>query len=263
MQCWMPSERTGLDVCFWSWARDAQQSPQAPLVSAQPATAPAGSSQSTAGFLTMTHLPWQLEEVWHGSQIYWLCVSSGVSFLFWEFPTGEVPLLFGVELRSQPLGLSTLGEGFGKGTCFLLFLGLFDFINNQVTSKILVFTLWLNFPQGCLHVCVIPFVFIIPTAVVTHTFSANAEQKAAPFAVSLWSNCRVDSRGHRECLGGTRKPWDNIAWATVVRPLQTMIIRVCLMLIKEAARVYVKNWILYLHAAGVCIFGGTIVGTCS
>lgn len=40
-----------------------------------------------------------------------------------------------------------------------------------------------------------------------------------------------------------------------------MIIRACLMLIREATRVYVKNKILYLHAAGVCIFGGTIVGT--
>lgn len=58
-----------------------------------------------------------------------------------------------------------------------------------MTSKILVFTLWLNFPWGCLLVCVIPFVFFIPTAVVTHTFSANTEQKAAPFAVSVWSNC--------------------------------------------------------------------------
>lgn len=78
----------------------------------------------------MTHLSRQLEEVWRGSQISWLCVSSGVSFLFWEFPAGEVLLLFGAELRSQPLGLSTLGDVFGKDKYFLLFLSLFDFINS-------------------------------------------------------------------------------------------------------------------------------------
>jgi len=41
-----------------------------------------------------------------------------------------------------------------------------------------------------------------------------------------------DSRRHRERLGGTRELWDKIAWAAVVRPLQTMIICVCLMLIR-------------------------------
>lgn len=54
-----------------------------------------------------------------------------------------------------------------------------------MTSKTSVFTLWLDFPQGCLHVCVIPLAFIIPAAVVTHTLSANTEQKAALFAVGL------------------------------------------------------------------------------
>lgn len=49
---------------------------------------------------------------------------------FGNSPLGEVPLLFGAKLRSQTLGLSTLRGGFGKDKVFLLFLGLFDFINN-------------------------------------------------------------------------------------------------------------------------------------
>jgi len=73
--------------------------------------------------------PWQLEEVWHGSWIYWLHVSSRVSYSLWEFPAGEAPLLLGAGIRTWPLGLSTPAQGFGKDVCLFfffnsLFLGL-------------------------------------------------------------------------------------------------------------------------------------------
>lgn len=76
-----------------------------------------------------------------------------------------------------------------------------------MTSKASGFTLWLNFLWGCLYVYVMPLVFIIPVAVVTHT-SASTEQKAAS---SLCSKLMAPllcegSRGHRESLGGPRKP---------------------------------------------------------
>lgn len=124
LQCWVSLGQKGPHMSFWSQARDVQQSPWALLLFAQPATAVAGSSWGTAGFVTVTcSLPWQLKKVCHGSQMYWLSVSSGVSFLFWEFPIGEAPLLLGAEIRTQPLGLSTVEEGFGKDFFFFSYLG--------------------------------------------------------------------------------------------------------------------------------------------
>lgn len=115
---------------------------------------------------------------------------------------------------------------------------------------------WLNFPWGCLHVYVMPLVFIIPAAVVTHT-SASTEQKATSSLCSklMAPLLRGGSREHRESLGGPRKPWDNIGWTAEVGLLQITIICVCFILTKETTG-FVKNWIRYLHAAGLCIFRG-------
>lgn len=128
-----------------------------------------------------------------------------------------------------------------------------------MTSKASGFTLWLSFPWGCLRVYVMLLVFIIPAAVVTHT-SASTEQKATSSLCSklmaplLCGGCRE----HRESLGGPRKPWDNIGWTAKVRLLQITIIRVCFLLTKETTG-FVKNWIRYLHAAGLCIFRGVLL----
>lgn len=241
-------------VPIWSWARDAQQSPWAPLVVAQPATARAGNSQSTAGFFNHDTLV-----LTAGGSLVWepnllaLCQLWGI-FPVWEFPAGEVLLLFGAELRSQPLGLSTLGDVFGKDTYFLLFLSLFDFINSYVTSEILVFTLWLSFPQGCSHVCVIPFIFIIPAAVVTHTFSANRTKGSLCSQLMVQLLCK-DSGGHGERLGGTRNPWDNIAWASLVRPQQTITIRVGFMLMRGSQGVCEELNCLFTCSWGLHFWG--------